>query len=38
VMDDDSTVDGFALAARLEQAISDSDGNPAEFKRLSQSI
>jgi HK97 family phage portal protein len=35
---DAPAVDGFAVAAQLEQAISDSGGSPAEFKRLSDPI
>lgn len=31
-------VDGFALAALLEQAITESDGDPAEFRRKSALI
>jgi hypothetical protein len=37
-MDDAPSIDGFALAESLEQAITDSDGSPAEFKRLSAAI
>ena len=31
-------IDGFALAAQLERAIADSDGNSADFRRISAEI
>jgi HK97 family phage portal protein len=31
-------VDGFAVAAHLEQAIQDADGSPSAFRRLSDAI
>lgn len=31
-------INGFALAARLEQAITAADGNPSDFRRISAEI
>jgi hypothetical protein len=36
--EDAPSVDGFEVAARLEQLIEESNGSPAQFKRLSDAI